>query len=366
MTHTPPSWKVDGAIGGGQIVRTAVAISALRGVPVRVDNIRRSRGNPGLQRQHLAAILAVERISGGALAGAVKGSSWVEFFPGAATGLVRETVDIGSAGSTMLVLQAALPLLARRGGTLVVTGGTDNPLAPPIDWFREILVPTLRSIGILPGIELVRRGFFPVGGGEISVSCPATQSWPGVRRTDWSGPAKIAGVAYSSSLPEHVPERIRAAALKELRSGKGLSADAKSALRACEHDVRIELSKGPSPGAGIVLWAADANGVRLGASALGERGKPSEDVGREAGAWLLAELAVGAPVDRHLADQLLVWAALASSPSEFRIAEATEHVRSCAQLLREGAGARIDIEGTSPAVVRVTPGGQEHFATNGR
>ena len=82
-------WHVDGSIGGGQIVRTAIAIAALRGIPVRVDNVRRNRGNPGLQRQHLAAILTVERISGGSLAGAVKGSSWVEFFPGTATGTVR-------------------------------------------------------------------------------------------------------------------------------------------------------------------------------------------------------------------------------------------------------------------------------------
>ncbi|MEK7467190.1 MAG: RNA 3'-terminal phosphate cyclase [Planctomycetota bacterium] len=354
MTPSSP-WRVDGSIGGGQIVRTAVAIAALRGVPVRVENIRRSRGNPGLQRQHLAAILAVERLSGGRLAGCVKGSSWVEFFPGTASGLVRESVDIGSAGSTMLVLQAALPLLARRGGTLVVSGGTDNPLAPPVDWFREILVPALRSIGVAPGIELVRRGFFPAGGGEITVSCPATAEWKGIARTSWNGPVRISGVAYASSLPEHVPERIRAAALKELRSGKGLTADAKSALRECDHDVRIELSKGPSPGAGIVLWALAANGARVGASALGERGKMSEAVGREAGGRLLAELAAEAPVDRHLADQLLVWAALASSPSEFLISEETEHVTSCAQLLREGIGARIYIEGATPATVRVTP-----------
>ncbi|MCC6740426.1 MAG: RNA 3'-phosphate cyclase [Planctomycetia bacterium] len=351
------TWTVDGSSGGGQIVRTAVAIAALRGVPVRVTNIRRARGNPGLQRQHIAAILAVERMSGGSLAGCVKGSSWVEFFPGKASGPVREQVDIGSAGSTMLVLQATLPILARRGGTLVVTGGTDNPMAPPVDWFREILVPALRSIGIAPGVELVRRGFFPAGGGEIAVSCPATPSWPGITRTAWKGPAKIEGVSYASSLPGHVPERIRAAALKELRSGKGLSADAKSALRECEQDVRLDLSSGPSPGAGIVMWAEDADGTRLGASALGERGKPSEDVGREAGAWLLAELAAGAPVDRHLADQLLVWAALATGPSEFAISEATDHVKSCAQLLRDGAGARIDVEGTSPARVRVAPAG---------
>ncbi|MCE9582588.1 MAG: RNA 3'-phosphate cyclase [Planctomycetes bacterium] len=357
MPPTPDihRWHVDGSIGGGQIVRTAIAIAALRGIPVRIENIRKSRGNPGLQRQHLAAILAVERISGGSLAGAVKGSSWVEYFPGTATGTVRETVDIGSAGSTMLVLQAALPLVARRGGVLTVTGGTDNPMAPPVDFFREILLPALRTIGIPAGVELVERGFFPSGGGEIVATCPATPSWPGFTRTAWSGPARISGIAYASSLPVHVPERIRGAALKELRSGKGLSAEAKSALRECEIDVRIENSKGPSPGAGIVMWAEDAAGARLGACALGERGKPSEDVGREAAAWLLAELERGAPVDRHLADQLLVWAALASSPSEFRISEATDHVKSCAQLLREGAGAVIEIEGSGPATVRVRP-----------
>jgi RNA 3'-phosphate cyclase len=352
-------WRVDGSIGGGQIVRTAVAIAALRGVAVRVENIRRNRGNPGLQRQHLAAVLTVERMSGGTLTGAVKGSSWLEFHPGSATGLFRDRVDIGSAGSTLLVMQAALPLLARRGGALAITGGTDNPLAPPVDFAREVLTPALATMGVHAGIELVARGFFPAGGGEISVSVPETPSWKGFARPAWGGPARIAGLAYASNLPAHVPERIRAAALKELRSGKGLTADQKSALREADMDVREECSRGLSPGAGIVMWAEDASGARLGASALGERKKPSEDVGRECGAWLLSEMSSGASVDRHLADQLLVWAALADGPSEYTVAEATEHVTSCAQLVRDGLGTCVEIEGTAPARVRVVPAAKE-------
>ncbi|MBI2923203.1 MAG: RNA 3'-phosphate cyclase [Planctomycetes bacterium] len=348
-------WNVDGSIGGGQIVRTAVAIAALRGVPVSVTNVRRNRGNPGLQRQHLAALMSVERISGGRLDGAVKGATSVTFTPGAAEGPVHERVDIGSAGSTMLVLQAALPLLARRGGTLIATGGTDNPMAPPVDFTREIFAPALVSMGVRPGIEVVSRGFFPAGGGEIVVICLETPRWNGLRRTAWGGPVKIGGTAYASSLPDHIPDRIRTAALRELKSGKGLSADAKAALRQCEFDVQVEVTKGPSPGAGIVMWAEDAQGLRLGAGALGEPKKPSEEVGREAGAWLLAELAAGAPVDRHLADQVLVWAAFASTPSEFVISAVTDHVTSCAQLVREGTGAAIEIEGTGPATVRVRP-----------
>jgi len=348
-------WHVDGTIGGGQIVRTAIAIAALRGIPVSVSNIRSSRPKPGLQRQHLGALITIERISGGHLAGAVKGAMSVSFEPGAATGPVRERMDIGSAGSTILVAQAALPLLARRGGTLLVTGGTDNPMAPPVDFAREIVAPALEPMGIRVGIELVQRGFFPAGLGEIRVTCPETPSWKGLSRTAWGGPVRVRGLAYASRLPAHVPERIRAAALKELRSGKGLAADAKSALRECDIDVGIESADGPAPGAGIVLWAEDAAGLRLGASALGELRKPSEEVGREAGAWLLAEIASGAPVDRHLADQVLVWAALAATPSEFTISAVTDHVTSCAQLLREGTGADIRIEGSGPARVTVVP-----------
>ncbi|NUN49789.1 MAG: RNA 3'-phosphate cyclase [Candidatus Brocadiae bacterium] len=348
-------WHVDGGVGGGQIVRTAVAVAALRGIPVSVSNIRRDRGNPGLQRQHLASILAVEMISGGRLTGAIRGSAACTFTPGAATGPVRERIDIGTAGSTLLVLQAVLPILVRRGGTFLATGGTDNPMAPPVDWAREILLPALAPMGISAGIELVRRGFCPAGGGEILASSPATPAWSGLTRTRWGPLAAVRGIAYANNLPSHVPERIRHAALKELRSGKGLSADEKGRLRESEIDVRIERGEGPSAGAGIVLWAEDDAGVRIGASALGELKKPSEEVGREAGSWMLAELAAGAPVDRHLADQLLLWCALASGPSEFRTGVVTEHLRSCAHLLEDAEAAAIAIDGDGPAIVRVVP-----------
>ncbi len=332
-------WRVDASNGGGQLVRTALGIAAVRGLPCELTGIRAKRSRPGLARQHAAAAKAIAQASGGSLAGAELGSQRVSFWPGAATGPLAMDIHIGSAGSTMLVLQALLPLLVHRGGEVRVHGGTDNPLAPPVDFTTNLLIPALHDAGLEIDLELVRRGYYPTGGGEVVARAAGQPGWAGFERITWSGPAALRGVAYSSNLPLHVTERMRDAALRAWKKGGPLAADARAGLRRLP--TRIELRPDEpalSPGAGIVLWAEDAAGRRVSGSGLGEQGKPAEQVGEEAAESLLRALASGAPCDAQLGDQLAVWAALANGPSAWRVAEVGEHLTTVLALLADGLG----------------------------
>lgn len=340
------TWRVDASNGGGQLVRTALGIAAVRGLACEVTGIRAKRSRPGLARQHAAAAKAIAKASGGSIAGAELGSMAVQFYPGGATGPLAMDIHIGTAGSTMLVLQALLPLLVVRGGEVRVHGGTDNPLAPPIDFTTTVLLPALRQAGIGVELELVRRGYYPKGGGEVVARAAGQAGWDGFERTSWSGPAALHGVAYSSGLPLHVTERMRDAALRAWKKGGPLDSDARTALR--KLPARVDLRPDEpalSPGAAIVLWVEDAAGRRVSGSALGEQGKPAERVGEEAAASLLAAVASGAPCDEHLGDQLAVWAALANSPSAWRVAEVGDHLTSVLALLADGLGVTWEIEG---------------------
>jgi len=339
-------WQVDASDGGGQLVRTALGIAAVRGLACDITGIRAKRSKPGLARQHAAAAKAIAQASGGSISGAELGSQQVTFWPGTATEPLAMDIHIGTAGSTMLVLQALLPLLVHRGGEIRVHGGTDNPLAPPVDFTTTVLLPALHEAGIEVALELVRRGYYPQGGGEVVARAMGQRSWSGILRETWTGAASLHGVAYSSSLPLHVTERMRDAALRAWKKGGPLDADARTALR--KLPTRIELRPDEpalSPGAGIVLWAEDADGRRVSGSGLGEKGKPAERVGEEAADALLQALHSGTPCDEHLGDQLAVWAALADGPSTWRVAEVGEHLTTVLALLADGLGVAWELEG---------------------
>lgn len=334
-------WVVDASHGGGQLVRTALCLAALQGRPLRLTGIRAGRSRPGLQRQHLAGVKAIAEATAGSLSGAQLGSLELSFTPGDAAGPLDLNVIIGTAGSTMLVLQALLPLLARRGGRVRVSGGTDNPLAPPVDYYRAVFLPALREVGVDVTLELLRRGYYPKGGGQVVAESAGQDGWGGFERVEWLGPVRLGGVAYSSRLPLHVTERLRQAAVRTWRHGEPVPTAMRPALRACEVEIALRPDEdADSPGAGIVLWAEDEAGRRVSASALGEPGKPSEKVAGEAATALLEELSRGAPCDRHLGDQLAFWAALATSPSRWRVGQVTEHLETSLHLLGQATGAQ--------------------------
>jgi RNA 3'-terminal phosphate cyclase (ATP) len=344
---------IDGAAGGGQMLRNAVALSAVTGRPVRVVNIRGARPQPGLRPQHLLALKTAAHICEARLLGAEIGSREIEFWPRAIRTTERR-LDVGTAGSVMLVLQCVLPALshAPASSALTLIGGTDVPFAPPFDYFDQVFLPALRDLG--PGVSAVcaARGFYPKGGGEVRVRVDPSPAIGPITWRNRSPVVRIRGIACSLGLPDHIARRMRVAAANRLIEG---------GYRGVE--IKLEVGeKGRSEGCGIVLWAECEGGRRLGASALGRRGKRAEEVGEEAAQQLLDELASGGAMDSHLADQMIVWMALADGPSELTTSRVTDHARSAIAVAEALTEARFEIQEAQPVLISCRKrgrGGQE-------
>jgi RNA 3'-terminal phosphate cyclase (ATP) len=311
--------------GGGQLVRMAVALSALTATPVEILHVRSGRKNPGLAAQHIAAVKAVAGVCTADCTGLAVGSSRITFSPGEPARRDLR-VDVGTAGSIPLVLQAYLPVVLTCGGTLVVTGGTDVEHAPTIDFFRDVHAAVLRDLGAAIHVEIRRRGYYPQGGGEVVVEVTPSR----LRPLDFSsGPATptCGIVSCSSGLPAHVAERQARAAEAVIRGETGIRCT-----------VRCERQDGPSTGTSCTAWS----GPR-GACSLGRRGLPAEQVGEAAARGLVEAVRSGAQVDLHLSDQLLVYLALAGG--SFTAPAPTVHARTMHWLLGEfgyGVGCRED------------------------
>ncbi|NOZ76814.1 MAG: RNA 3'-terminal phosphate cyclase [Euryarchaeota archaeon] len=291
--------------GGGQILRTALALSALVGEPVRIENIRAKRKNPGLARQHLKVIEALCEMTGGRAEGLAVGSTAVEFHPG------RLVFDIGTAGSVTLLLQGLFLPSAFSGSSLTLAGGTDVRWSPPVDYLKAVFLPAVKRMGIEARVEVLSRGFYPRGGGRIRAEFSRVEAVSPIEMVHRGRLLEVRGRAFSSNLPVHVTERMARSALETL--GR-------------EATIERETSRGPSAGAGIVMWAVYENTV-IGASALGERGVPADVVGRKAAMKLVEEMKRGA-VDSHLADQLIPFMGLAGGQSRILVGEMTGHAQT--------------------------------------
>lgn len=324
---------IDGTIGegGGQIVRTALALSLLTGRSFAVKNIRAGRPQPGLKAQHLTAVRALEDLSDSKATGAAIGATSLQFVPGS----VRPGsyfFDIGTAGSISLLLQALLPPLLFASGNcrLVLRGGTCGKGQPSIDYLQQVLFPYLNKMAKIE-LDLHRHGFYPKGGGKVEIrispyfsSLAACQSLPPFRLDHRPGLRKIKGVSFAAEAlhPAKVAERqARAAALA--LSGQDYPPP----------EITAVYSQTLNPGSGIVLWAVLAETPKalypfhIGAEALGQRGKPAETVGQEAAANLIRNLSYPAPVDPHLADQLIPF--LAFIPGSVMVVPfMTDHLHS--------------------------------------
>ncbi|HYA60557.1 MAG TPA: RNA 3'-terminal phosphate cyclase [Candidatus Acidoferrum sp.] len=332
--------EVDGSIGegGGQVLRTSVALSALTQKPIMVKNIRAKRDKSGLRNQHMTAIKAVAAIVDADVDGLELGSSEITFTPKHWRG-GEFKFDIGTAGSTTLVLQALLPVLAfsKRHSNVTLIGGTNNPMAPQIDYFIHVLNPILAKMGFSYELTLVRRGFYPRGGGLIIISVEPISSIEPINIVELGSLESIKGLSLSAKLPEHVAYR-QAVAAKEHLASAGYSDVA------IDIEVRRE-SEVSSAGSGIVLWAETSTGGIIGGDALGERGKPAEKVGRDAAIDLVGQLRTGAPIDRHLGDQLIIWMAMAVGPSAIMPTEITPHALTSMMIVEQLTGRKFMVTG---------------------
>ncbi|MEM0212468.1 MAG: RNA 3'-terminal phosphate cyclase [Candidatus Methanomethylicia archaeon] len=324
--------EVDGSMleGGGQILRMSVALSAVLGIPIRVFNIRAKRSDPGLKAQHIIAIKSVADLVNAEVEGLKLNSMEITFKPRSISG-GNFKFDIGTAGSTTLVLQSLLPAAAFSNSKVNVEliGGTDNPLAPPVDYVLNVLKPLLTKFDYNFDIGVLRRGFYPRGGGIIRAYINPVSKFKSVKLEDQGSVNIIRGISYSSRLPEHITHRMANSASKILeKHGFNVNIEIE-ALQANHPKCAF------NPGCGIVLWAETSTGCLLGSNSLGEIGKPAEKVGEEAAMKLLDELNYGGTVDSHAADQLIVYMALAEGKSIIKTSNLTMHTLTCIELAKK-------------------------------
>ena len=329
--------EIDGSFGegGGQILRTSLTLSALTKKPFRIYKIRANRPKPGLQRQHLTAVNAVKVLTNAKVKGDKVGSTELIFEPGDIVEEGEFTFDVGTAGSVTLILQTILPLLLNRKIKITLKGGTDVPKSPSIDYIRLVYLPLLEKIGIKSKIELVRRGHYPEGGGEIRIYDVKGEILS-FSLLSQGKLIEIKGIAHVSLLPRHIAER-------EAKAAKEFLSRHFNVPISIDIDIR---EKEISKGTGISLSSIFEN-TFLGSDSLGEIGKRAETVGEEAGKMLYEDVITGATADRHMGDMLMLYASL-SPKAEYLGAELTNHARTNAEIISKFLNAKIEIKGEKP------------------
>ncbi|MEM4348268.1 MAG: RNA 3'-terminal phosphate cyclase [Candidatus Anstonellaceae archaeon] len=324
--------EIDGSYGegGGQVLRTALSISCILGTPIKITNIRAGRKNPGLSYQHLAACNLLAKVCRAKIKGAEIGSKYLEFIPGKiASGSFK--VEIGTAGSCSLLVQAALPVLlhAEEECTLEVIGGTHVQGAPTFEYLAEIFAKAASMFGAKFEIQLKKAGFYPTGGGKIHLKTLPSKLH-GCIMQKVEEPLRYEIVYFG--LPPHVAEREQAIIRKQLGylspSGKIMQVAADCA------------------GNAVTMWKGF-----IGSCSIGKKGKMAEEVALEVCREFEQQYKGNACVDWHLADQLLLYAALAEGKSSFSAAQATQHLLTNRYVIEQMTGRNIIIEGNTIKVL---------------
>jgi RNA 3'-terminal phosphate cyclase (ATP) len=326
--------------GGGQIVRTSLALAALTGKDVRVGKIREKRPNPGLQAQHVTAVKALAAICNAETDGLLAGSRELTFQPRShVSGRFR--FDVGTAGSIPLILQALMPSAPFASGPVDfdLTGGTDVRWSPTIDYVRLVVLPVLQLMGYKATLTVHRRGHYPKGGGNVTMSIEPLHFFKSISLCEPLQFSAVEGISHCVKLPSHVAQR-QAASAKEKLASKGIGS-VNIAIETYPSDQDLHIA----PGSGITLFMKSSAGSIVGADAIGERGKPAERVGEEAAVKLLSEIEVKAPIDRHLGDILIPYMAVAEGQSETFVSQITMHTITNIKVAEIVTGAKFQVQG---------------------
>jgi RNA 3'-terminal phosphate cyclase (ATP) len=338
-TRTMNLIELDGSQGegGGQILRSGLALAMCTGRPLALKNIRAKRSKPGLMRQHLACVQAAAAVSGARVEGAELGSQTLRFEPGS----VRAgdySFKVGSAGSCTLVLQTVLPalMLADAPSRLSLSGGTHNPMAPPFHFLQRCFVPLLQKLGVGLGLELRRHGFFPAGGGEILATLEPAQASlvafdvleRGARRE-----------AYAECISAALPMGVAARELSALGGLLGWPAEHLHVRGARQNE---------GPGNALMATLAYEHVCEL-ATSFGEKGLSAEQVAGTLAAEVKAFEASDGALGPHLADQWMLPLALAiarhGGQAAFSCSEVTEHARTNIDVIERFLPVRFAISG---------------------
>lgn len=315
--------------GGGQILRNAISLSCILRQPISVCNIRAKRDNPGLRPQHLSGLEVVRDICDGKLDGGHVGSCSITFHPGYIQSGSFFT-DTKTAGSVCLLMQAALPcmLFARGPMRLQLRGGTNAAFAPQIDYFMQVFQPMVKRFGVDFNIRLIRRGFYPRGGGEVIVEANPISSLRSVELLDRGNVVQVTGRAFvAGTLP--------------VRLAHVMADTARDIIRQKHKNipVKIEAVKDSDQaafgnGSGIILVAETSAGCLLAGSGLGSRGVEAEKVGADAASELLRNIDAGGCIDDFLQDQIIILMALAHGKSLVRVGQITLHTQTSIHVMQ--------------------------------
>ena len=329
--------------GGGAIARVALALSTITQKPFEVYDIRKGRKDPGLKSQHIYCVKSLQELCNADAEGAELGSLCLKYYP---QKIVAKNlnIDIETAGSVTLLLQALLlpAMFSNKSLTLKITGGTDVKWSPSFDYFNNILLPQLRRFAKIEA-KLLKRGYYPKGNGQVEIKI--------------SPKFKLADFSNFDEFQQHLKKNIAkyyligqynimqikgiSHASKDFQNAKVAERQAESAKNILKSKYNVPIIITPqyqdtlSTGSGITLWAIfsknkddidENNPIRVGADSLGEQGKRAEIVGEEAASNLIKEIESKAPVDRHLADQILPFMALIGG--SIKASEITNHCKT--------------------------------------
>ena len=318
--------EIDGSHGegGGQIIRTALSLSAITQKPFRISNIRAKRSNPGLQPQHLMACKAARNICRGSFEGAEIGSKELVFHPGDIVGGKYE-FDIGTAGSVCLVAQTVLPILfhAQKASEIKIIGGTHVMKSPSYDYFERIFLPAIIAMGARIKSQIKKSGYYPRGGGEIEIELEPSQFHG---KTEWEKSELVRVLIRISSLPVDIATREKKIFIQN------------NIEKVSIYEEKFDI------GNALLAWQ-DYRGVY----ALGEKGKRAEQVAQEALDELRKEQ--NSDADKHLADQLLLYGTLAEGRTMYTTSAITQHTLTNAEIIGKfRLDRKITIEGTTVSI----------------
>jgi len=336
--------EVDGSLmeGGGQILRMTVSLSALLGIPIKITKIRAGRSSPGLKAQHLTGITIVRDMTGGDLTGGVMGSTEITFRPGIIHGGTVQA-DTKSAGAICLLAQTAVPcaFFAPQKTVLNFRGGTNADMAPQIDEYTEIFLPNIAKFGGTFEYEVVKKGFYPRGGGEVNFFIDPLRHISPLVLLDPGKVVSVTGWCFvAGSLPLKVGEQI-ARACKDM-----INKVRSPALEGVQ--VNIETYK-ESPhssfgnGSGIVIVAKTSTGCILGGSALGSPKVSPQDTGIKCAEELLEAVECGGCVDKYVQDQLILYMALAAGESLVKTGPLTLHCETAIHIAEKLTNAKFTV-----------------------
>ncbi|MBD1906479.1 RNA 3'-terminal phosphate cyclase [Funiculus sociatus GB2-A5] len=342
---------IDGSYGegGGQVLRTSLSLATITGQPIRIERIRAGRKKPGLAAQHLTGVRAAAAICNAQVQGDELGSTNLEFTPSSSVQAGKYTFDVSdaregrSAGAVTLVLQTILlPLaLARGDSQIILRGGTHVAYSPSLSYIEQVYLPILKRMGVQAEVRLHRWGWYPQGGGEVELHVSGGSTLTSINLLERGQLQEVRGLAVVTQLPSHIPQRMASRAENLLHEAH---------LKATVRPLR---ERGVAPGAGIFLTAEYEDSL-AGFGALGRLGLPADKVAEIACQELLNFHKTNAPVEEHLADQLLLPTALGSETSQYRVAEISTHLTTNAWVIHQFGIASITIDEVE-RVVTVTP-----------